>query len=330
MKYYCIVPVYNSEDKVDSFLSEIRKQSIFEEVTFIVVNDGSKDNTFLLLTDKTSKNDNIILLNKENGGAGSARNYGLKYISTLEEGLVTFLDFDDKYDNKLLETLRNFVMINNVDAAITSVKKCYDNKETLLSPNKINSETIYNVEDFKKLFIEEKIFPCSMGKIFKTFLWKNVFFDEFCSIGEDTPAIFNALCNSKKVFCSPYCGYFLDRKSENSSLTRGKYSNHKYLSIIHSSYLINEILINRKENAYLLETHASIFADNFFGVVCLLNKPICNNDKNELLFLKKYFKKYVIKLFKPNNKKERTKKIIFKLFGVRGYRFFGKILKIKS
>ena len=249
INFYCIIPVYNGEKQVSSFFSTITKQTIFNQVIFIIVDDGSTDNTLSLLKNRFLGIENVKILTKENGGAGSARNFGLKFISNLEQGLVTFIDFDDEIKTNFLETLKSLILENKVDAAITSIKKCFDDNEIILVPNNISNNSILTNVECGNLLVEEKIYPCSMGKIFKTNLWNNVFYDEFCSIGEDTPAIIEAVLNAKSVLCSTYCGYYLDRKSHNESLTRGKMTNKKLLSFVHSQYVINEMLIR---NTYSL------------------------------------------------------------------------------
>ena len=62
----------------------------FKNFEFIIVDDGSTDNTERIC--KKYSDDRIIFVKKENGGIGSARNFGIK----LSRGsFICFLDDDD-------------------------------------------------------------------------------------------------------------------------------------------------------------------------------------------------------------------------------------------
>lgn len=327
MNYYCIIPVYNSESKVAHLFENITKQSIFKNVNFIIIDDGSTDNTYKEIQNYSKPYSNITLLNKENGGAGSARNCGLKYISTLPAGLVTFLDFDDDFDNILLETLKNLLEESDADIVISSLKKCFSNKEQVLTPNNVKENTLYDNEEISLLFVQEKIFPCSMAKLYKTELWKDVLFDEDCIIGEDSPAVFEVILKSKKVLCTNYCGYYADRKDENVSLTKKSPVNPKYFSLMRSDFIINELIKEKGFGDDFLISHSYVFTSNFLSLVPALNYPLSKNEKLLLNFYKKYINKNVLKYFKPKQKKLKIKKVLYKIFGLKIYSKIVRIIK---
>ena len=72
-----IIPVYNEEKHISHLINKILKviNKLKYKFEIIVVNDGSTDNTKIELQNFKDK---IILLNKENGGKGSAVKYGVK------------------------------------------------------------------------------------------------------------------------------------------------------------------------------------------------------------------------------------------------------------
>ena len=74
-KISIIVPVYNVEAYLDKCLNSLVNQTL-KEIEIIVVNDGSKDNSELIIKKYKQKDKRIIYLKKENGGLSSARNYG--------------------------------------------------------------------------------------------------------------------------------------------------------------------------------------------------------------------------------------------------------------
>ncbi|MEI3251451.1 MAG: glycosyltransferase family A protein [Candidatus Gastranaerophilaceae bacterium] len=92
-KVSIIVPVYGVEKYIDKCLDSLVKQSL-KEIEIIVVNDGSQDNSQKII-DKYVKRypDKIKSYIKENGGQGSARNYGLEKANGEYIGYVDSDDF---------------------------------------------------------------------------------------------------------------------------------------------------------------------------------------------------------------------------------------------
>ena len=78
-KVSVIVPVYNAEDYIEKCIKSLLNQTL-DDLEIILVNDGSKDNSESIakkyLNEYPKK---IIYLEKENGGLGDARNYGIPY-----------------------------------------------------------------------------------------------------------------------------------------------------------------------------------------------------------------------------------------------------------
>ena len=89
-----IVPVYNAEGTLRKCLDSLLQQSL-AGLEFLCVNDGSKDASLEILQEYQSKDSRFRVLNKENGGVSSARNFGLDH--ALGE-YIMFLDSDDWYE----------------------------------------------------------------------------------------------------------------------------------------------------------------------------------------------------------------------------------------
>ena len=75
MKFSIVVPVYNVEKYIRSCIESIVSQT-FEDYELILVNDGSKDKSKEICEEFECKYENILLVNKENGGPTSARKAG--------------------------------------------------------------------------------------------------------------------------------------------------------------------------------------------------------------------------------------------------------------
>ena len=95
-----IIPAYNCVEFVSHAINSVLKQN-YENKEIIVVNDGSTDDTPDVLE---SFGDQITVVNKENGGAPTARNAGLR----IARGkYIAFLDADDLWlDGKLTMQVR--------------------------------------------------------------------------------------------------------------------------------------------------------------------------------------------------------------------------------
>lgn len=113
-----IVPVYKSEKYLDRCVQSILNQT-YQDFELILVDDGSPDNS-PLLCDKWAENDSrVYVMHKENGGASSARNAGLKIA---KGNWIAFADSDDWLDRTALKTLYDLANQYNVPMAIGGMR----------------------------------------------------------------------------------------------------------------------------------------------------------------------------------------------------------------
>lgn len=113
-----IVPVYKAEQYLDRCVKSILEQT-YQNFELILVDDGSPDNS-PLLCDKWAENDSrVYVIHKENGGASSARNAGLKIA---KGNWIAFADSDDWLDRTALKTLYDLANQYNVPMAIGGMR----------------------------------------------------------------------------------------------------------------------------------------------------------------------------------------------------------------
>jgi glycosyltransferase involved in cell wall biosynthesis len=86
-----IIPAYNAANTIERTLSSVLNQT-YTNLEVLVVDDGSKDETPLLVHRMVDVDHRIKLLRKANGGVSSARNYG---IQCARGEFVAPLDADD-------------------------------------------------------------------------------------------------------------------------------------------------------------------------------------------------------------------------------------------
>lgn len=100
------VPCYNSQDYMEKCIDSLLKGG--EDVEILIVNDGSADRTREIAQRYVEQYPDIVrLINKENGGHGSAVNAGLEQASGLYFKVVDSDDWvkEDAY-REILDTLR--------------------------------------------------------------------------------------------------------------------------------------------------------------------------------------------------------------------------------
>lgn len=96
-----IVPVYNVEKYLRKCLNSLVNQTL-KDIEIIVVNDGSPDNSQLIIEEYISKYPSVKGVIKSNGGLADARNYGLQYATGKYIG---FIDSDDSVEPDMYEKL---------------------------------------------------------------------------------------------------------------------------------------------------------------------------------------------------------------------------------
>ncbi|MFT8322996.1 MAG: glycosyltransferase family 2 protein [Bacillus sp. (in: firmicutes)] len=100
-----ITPIYNNEKTIRKSIDSVLKQSIgHQKIEYILVDDGSVDNTRNILLDYAANYPSIILafLKKNTGTPASPRNLGIQLATA---PYLTFLDADDWFEKSGLEKL---------------------------------------------------------------------------------------------------------------------------------------------------------------------------------------------------------------------------------
>jgi glycosyltransferase involved in cell wall biosynthesis len=100
-----IIPVYNGAKYIERSIRSVLDQTV-QPTEFIVVDDGSTDNSRDIIERMAAKNPSIRIITKPNGGQSSARNLG---VASSTSSLIAFLDQDDAwYPDHLSELAKPF------------------------------------------------------------------------------------------------------------------------------------------------------------------------------------------------------------------------------
>ena len=95
-----IVPAYNVRSYIEQVLVSLKYQS-FQNFEVIIVDDGSTDGTSEVVKPFCDRDSRFQLLQKQNGGLSSARNYGIRHAHA---PYIALLDGDDVYEPEKLAT----------------------------------------------------------------------------------------------------------------------------------------------------------------------------------------------------------------------------------
>ena len=92
MKVLLIIPAYNEEDNILNTCNKIKEFS--DELDFVVINDGSKDNTLKILQENNLNHINLV----NNLGIGGAVQTGYKYAYQNGYDIAIQFDGDGQHD----------------------------------------------------------------------------------------------------------------------------------------------------------------------------------------------------------------------------------------
>jgi glycosyltransferase involved in cell wall biosynthesis len=112
-----VIPVFNEEKTIVSVLNKLNSECrSIKDKNIIVVDDGSKDQTPLLLKNNSELYSKLIISEK-NLGKGGAIILALESIKT---GYVLIQDADLEYDPAEIPRLWNLVTSNDIDVLLTT------------------------------------------------------------------------------------------------------------------------------------------------------------------------------------------------------------------
>lgn len=235
-----IVPVYNTEKYLrkclDSLVNQTRKD--FE---IIVVNDGSTDDSQLIIEEYKRNYPEIRSFVKQNGGLSDARNFGLQY--AVGE-YVAFVDSDDYVSKELVE--KTIEAAKDQDSDIVCFR-IFQVSNGLPKPQQNRyfdtlSGQCVTVKRNPKSLIAAK--PYAWNKIFR----RSLFFENeiYFPVGqkfEDSATTYNLLLVSNQIhFLNEYLYYYITTRPESitNSIDDGFYDIFKSIDSIFSFYKANK------------------------------------------------------------------------------------------
>ena len=200
-----IIPVYQVQDYVEKCLRSVMEQT-YNNIEIIVVDDGSKDNSYNICKKLSKEDSRINIYRKKNGGLSDARNYGIEKSTGT---YIYFLDSDDYILPDTIEKMYKAVKGKKNTISIMNTYVVWKDK-TEIKKNLVYGEL--KSSDALLLLLQGKIPNYSCGKLFPRKFWDDIKFP----VGEyfeDIKTIYKIFYKSKYIISLDDVGYcYVQRK----------------------------------------------------------------------------------------------------------------------
>ena len=190
-----IVPVYNCEAYLDESIQSLIRQTYFEYLEIIFIDDGSKDNSAKIISGYTEKYSNMRLIRQTNGCVSAARNRGIEVASG---EYIAFFDADDIAERQLYEKLFKLIEDNDADMSCVNYAMCFD--DGTIKVHKLKIKGILSGKEVIKSYLRSNVL-CNntIDKLFRSSIVKEIMFPTGYAIGEDMFFLFQYLLKIQKV-----------------------------------------------------------------------------------------------------------------------------------
>lgn len=161
------VPVYNTKKYLRRCLDSLLQNDILDELEIIAVNDGSKDSSLEILKEYKSKFPNTVrIVDKENGGHGSAVNSG---IANASGKYFRVIDSDDWVSAENFSEFVHRLSKEDADLVVTDYRREYslDSRTELFEFSNLEDGKTYEFEDFDIALLSGEYFVMA-GSTYKT------------------------------------------------------------------------------------------------------------------------------------------------------------------
>ena len=263
-----IVPVYNSEPYIEDCLNSIVNQT-YLSIEIILVNDGSTDHSYEIMTGYSMKDNRIVIISQPNRGVSAARNAGL---SVAKGEYILFVDSDDTIRNDTVETLCRQALSTNAEIVIGNIYYCHpDGRQIPVFQRltELSKQPLLSGEECFVKLIEANIFPPLSCLYFtkRTFILKNQLFYEEGIIHEDELWCAKTLIYAPKVAVADFFHYYY--RLRKGSIMRSDNKKYRIYSCIKVVKALEEFAAELEEKQKFVKTVGYIYVRIFFIYYCM-------------------------------------------------------------
>lgn len=196
-----VVPVYNAEAYLASCLDSILNQR-YKNFEVIIVNDGSTDASLGICESYCGRDERIKVITTTNGGASSARNYG---IESAAGEWIAFVDADDSVSDNWLE-----LYINNIEGVDLVAQKMIPIGSYIDTDRSLELEYCGSIQQGVSSMFNTYMFGSVCNKLFKTQIINdaNIRFNNAIKFREDEVFVMSYCCHASRVRVVPEGGYY--------------------------------------------------------------------------------------------------------------------------
>ena len=320
MRLSIIIPVYNVEQYIAGCIQSLLNQGLSaNDYEIIIVNDGSKDNSIGIAKQFQLNHVNVFVFDKENGGVGSARNYG---IDVAKGTYIYFIDPDDYLANNTLKSILDCIEINDLQV-LTFLSKgtihsnLHESNTIIskdLSISKISGINYIGINGYKNevwWYIIKKAFLKDIGLRFIEGRWM-----------EDAIFTANLLTKAKKVGHLPIDTHRHVRVI-GSAMTNKEPSH--YLKVIYDNAnaalvfkpLIEELKSNKENKACIERLKARQQSFVFFLMIRMLKSTIKLKEVKKVIVSMEAINAYPLCLFLGKDYNGFIYTLLVKLFNIK-------------
>ena len=168
-----IVPIYNMRKYLPACIESILGQT-YQDLEVLLVDDGSVDDSLQICRKYAQEDDRIIVLTKENGGQGSARNMALDIMTG---AYISFVDADDRIKPQMLEDMVGQLEEQEADLALCYIQTIDQKGRENARPD--HSPEVYsNTELMREYLVTTKVDSGPCNKVYRSFLFADIRFPE--------------------------------------------------------------------------------------------------------------------------------------------------------
>lgn len=265
-----IIPVYNTEQYLEKCINSVLEQT-YQDMEIICIDDGSTDNSGMILDRYAEKDRRIKVIHQKNQGLVLARKAGLRYATGK---YISHIDSDDWLEITMYEQMIKMAEKYDTDAVCCNY---YDVKgttkyvvDTTAREGLLDSETVgrlicQNLYDIKKT---SRI----LNWTFWTYLFRRKILEQYqmnvtdwLETCEDLSCIWPFLVNAKRIYVLKTPLYNYRIREESSSRKR----NSKCIEQVMEAHRIISEAFQRKNNS----SYLSMIANNaFFDIIHLMSE----------------------------------------------------------
>ena len=196
MKFSILTPVYNVEKYIAECIESVINQT-YTDFEFILVDDGSPDNSPEICDEYAQKDSRIKVIHKENGGLISARRAA---IAAASGEYCVFLDSDDYLDINALEVINKKTEETSCDCVCYGFNRVNDQGSVLWRSNDTEEKIVNEKRELYKIIFTNHAFNSLGRKAVRRELLSADFSKYYhVSMGEDLLQSIEILKNSKSV-----------------------------------------------------------------------------------------------------------------------------------